>query len=76
MQMAYAYLYCYVSLVFYMYNGLQQIFNSLRYSLEFWYSDSRIGISYSFTYVLCSAQLSNVRPGEPVGLSYLGYIGL
>ena len=32
--------------------GLQQIFDSFGYSLEFWYSNSKINIRYSFTYVL------------------------
>ena len=32
--------------------GLQQIFDSFEYSLEFWYLNSKINIRYSFTYVL------------------------
>ena len=32
--------------------GLQQIFDSFRYLLEFWYSNSKINIRYSSTYVL------------------------
>ena len=32
--------------------GLQQIFDSFGYSLEFWYSNSKINIQYSFTYAI------------------------
>ena len=31
--------------------GLQQIFNSCGYSLEFWHWDSKINIWHSFAYV-------------------------
>lgn len=37
---------------------LQQIFNSLRYLLEFWYSDSKTNIWYSFSYVVHSCRMS------------------
>ena len=37
--------------------GLQQIFDSFGYSLEFWYSNSKINIRYLLTCVLCNVQL-------------------
>ena len=35
-----------------LYVGLQQIFDSFGYSLELWYSNSKINIRYLFTYLI------------------------